>query len=233
MAAANHDERIIPIYRLFANLRMNLLPYIYGEAKHCCASGRPLMAHLIYDFLETEGEAVLHLEDQYLFGRSLLVAPVICEHAGGRDLYLPAGRWYDFWTGDVVEGGQTIDYPCPRNRIPVFVRENAVIPVNLNTACVMGTEGPEGAVSNRLDRYEQLAFLLYGPAPAGTYADGRGNRIAIKDGRLQGIWRDPVVLLPMCGQTLVGGDKMVAEVFASTVNGRRYIHNSRNREDDA
>lgn len=233
MAAANRDERIIPIYRLFANLRMNLLPYIYGEAKHCSASGRPLMAHLIYDFLETEGEAVLHLEDQYLFGRSLLVAPVICEHASGRDLYLPAGRWYDFWTGDVVEGGHIVEYPCPWNRIPVFVRENAMIPVNLNKACVMGTEGPEGAVSNRLDRYEQLAFLLYGPAPAGTYADGRGNRIAIKDGRLQGIWRDPVVLLPMCGQTLVGGDKMVAEVFASTVNGRRYRHNSMNREDDA
>ena len=226
MAEANHDDRIIPIYRFFANLRMNLLPYIYAEAKHCAKSGRPLMAHLIYDFLKTDGDAVLYAEDQYLFGRSLLVAPLIQEGESERCVYLPKGRWRNFWTGEPMEGGNTIRCSCALDRIPVFVRENAVIPVNLNAAHIMGTQSADGAVSNRLDCYEQLALLLYGDAPAGEYEDDRGNTIHMERGHLSGVRRDSAALLSMTGGTLSGGEPVTAEVFGRTVGGRLYAGNT-------
>lgn len=231
MAAANRDERIVPIYRLFANLRMNLLPYIYAEAKHCSRSGRPLMAHMIYDFLASDGDAVLHLEDQFLFGRELLIAPLVHEGEQERSVYLPKGGWRDFWTGDYVAGGETIRCCCALDRIPVFVRENAVLPINLNAAHIMGTQEACGGVSNRTDRYEQLALLLYGASPSGTYADGRGNDIRMEGGGLLGRWTDPIALLPMSGQQIAGGEALAAQIFNRCVDGRLFLSNATKPEE--
>lgn len=66
------------------------------------------MAHLVYDFLETDGGAVLDIEDEYMFGRALLVAPITAEGEWGREIYLPRGRWLDLWTGEPFEGGRRI-----------------------------------------------------------------------------------------------------------------------------
>ncbi len=177
MADANHDDTIIPIYRLFANLRMNLLPYIWQEAKNCSTTNRPMMAHLIYDF--PEDAAVRGIEDAYMFGRDLLAAPVIQEGAKGRNVYLPAGIWYDFWSGERFEGKKTVFVECPMDRIPVFVRDGAAIPVNLNDRLCMGTQNKDGAMSNRLDQYENLAFLLYGMEGRGVFQDEENNDVLL------------------------------------------------------
>jgi alpha-glucosidase (family GH31 glycosyl hydrolase) len=121
MARVNGAPEIIEIYRSFAKLRMKLIPYIYEEARFCVRKGRPLMAHLILDY--PEDEKVLDLEDQYLFGRYLLVAPVLEEKARSRKVYLPEGRWFDFWTGEPMEGGTYKEVNCPLNILPVFSRD--------------------------------------------------------------------------------------------------------------
>lgn len=182
LASVQEDERILTVYRLFANLRMNLLPYLWQEAKHCAKTARPMMAHLIYDFAKTDLESVRAIEDEYMLGRSLLVAPVIQEGAAGRAVYLPAGEWRDFYTGELFSGGRTIQIECGLNRIPVFVRENSAIPVNANGALILGSEGREGAVSSRTDAYERLGFLLYGASGEIRFTDDLGNDFTLTRG---------------------------------------------------
>lgn len=177
MAIANSDDSIVPVYRMFANLRMNLLPYIWQEAKHCSETLRPMMAHLIYD--NPDDEAVRNIEDEYMFGRDLLVAPVIGEGASGRDIYLPEGEWYDLWTGEKFSGRQSVFRDCPIDRIPVFVRAGSAIPVNMNENLCMGTPSKNGAVSNNLDQYENLCFLLYGEKGERKFWDEMDNNLVL------------------------------------------------------
>lgn len=176
MAAANQDEKIIKVYRLFANLRMNLLPYLWREARHCADTGRPMMAHLIYDY--SDDHNVIELDDEYMLGRDMLVAPIIEEGAAGRQIYLPAGNWYDFWTSRKITGASTVYYECDLKHIPVFVREGSLLPLHLNKALVMGSTDTAAAVSNNIDQYDNLGILLYTVDEA-SYEDETGVRICI------------------------------------------------------
>lgn len=123
ISKVNNAPEILDVYRKYSNLRMKLLPYIFEEAKCCVSTGRPLLCHLVYDYPDDEN--VLNLEDEYLFGRSLLVAPVFDEGIRKRSVYLPAGEWYDFWTGNCIAGGGSVEIPCPLDSIPVFIRSGA------------------------------------------------------------------------------------------------------------
>ena len=201
MAIANQDDAIVPIYRLFANLRMNLLPYIWQEAQHSSKTLRPMMAHLIYDY--AEDGLIRDIEDEYMFGRNLLAAPVITEGARERELYLPKGVWYDLWSGERFAGEQVIKSICPLDRIPIFVRDGSAIPVNLNTQLYMGTQGKEGAVSNTLDDYENLCFLLFGERGQHDFRDELGNDLTLawekQEETLCGTTACPVTLFRMDG----------------------------------
>lgn len=181
------DPELIDIYRLFANLRMNLLPYIYAEANYCAQVARPLMAHLAIAFPNDSKAWVVH--DQFMFGRDLLVAPILEEQAQGRSIYLPEGCWHDLFTGATYAGSQVISYRCPLDRIPVFVRDGAVLPVHLNDKGIMGTRSREGGVSNKLDEYCQLAFLRFG-GDTFHFTDDLGNELWLATGRVRG--RGPV-----------------------------------------
>lgn len=220
MAIANKDDSIVPVYRLFANLRMNLLPYIWQEAKNSSNTSRPMMAHLIYDY--PEDPEVHNIEDAYMFGRDLLVAPVITEGASGRNIYLPEGVWYDLWTGDRHDGKQTISYECPIDRIPVFVREGAAIPTNMNARLCMGTQSKDGAVSNALDRYENLCFLLFGTEGKRKFQDELNNDITLiwnqTNEEVEGTFTSDITLFRMDGND---HGSCSGSVFGRTVHGDR------------
>ncbi len=202
MAVANGDDRIISVYRLFANLRMNLMPYLWQEAQYCSQTSRPMMAHLIYDY--PEDTAVHNIEDAYMLGRSLLVAPVITEGAEGREVYLPAGTWFDLWTGNAYAGKQRIWQACPIDRIPVFVRAGSAIPVNMNGSFCMGTQRKAGVLSNDLAHYENLCFLLYGEDGEKAFRDTLGNDLLLTWNRqeesVQGKLACPVTVFRMDGK---------------------------------
>jgi alpha-glucosidase (family GH31 glycosyl hydrolase) len=68
------------------------------------------------------------VRDQYLWGRDMLIAPVYEKGATSRDVYLPAGKWYDWWTGEAVEGGKTITRQVDLACMPIYVRAGAIIP---------------------------------------------------------------------------------------------------------
>lgn len=220
MAIANCDDTIIPVYRLFANLRMNLLPYIWQEAQHSSETLRPLMAHLIYDY--SDDSAVRNIEDEYMFGRNLLVAPIVGEGEKERDVYLPEGVWYDLWTGERMEGKRSIRVLCTLERIPVFVRGGKAIPVNLNNRLCMGAQGREGAISNNLSSYENLCFLLYGDQGRCEFRDELGNDMVLdwneKEEKLCGATACPITLFRMDGRD--HGD-VLGMIFGRTVCGVR------------
>jgi len=173
ISARTGDERVVPIYRAYANLRMNLLPYVYNEAVSSAKSAEPLMRALMIDF--PDDPASYSVDDEYMFGHDLLVAPVLHEHVCGRSVHLPPGRWLDFWTLEEIGAGPcTIpSYPSDIERIPVFIRTGSILPVNLGDSMHLGS--PTGV---RGVGYRNLSFLITGvPTQQWTFTDDEGVRI--------------------------------------------------------
>ncbi|ADQ06440.1 glycoside hydrolase family 31 [Caldicellulosiruptor hydrothermalis 108] len=108
-------------------LRERLRPYIAEQFKLTHERGTPIMRPLFYDF--PQDDITWEIEDEYMFGPDILVAPVLYEGATSRRVYLPAGvKWVDVNYGKIYEGGQWIDsYYAPLEVVPVFVRESAPV----------------------------------------------------------------------------------------------------------
>ena len=118
------SDEFLDGYRRAAELRYRLMPYIYGQARHSADAGLPMVRALFIDFPDDPGAWLV--EDQYLFGSDLLVAPLM-EDVPSRDVYLPGGRWIDYQTGETYEPGWHHITP---GTIPavVLVRDGAAIP---------------------------------------------------------------------------------------------------------
>ena len=105
------DEEACDILREFVNLKCRLMPYLYGQAVRSHKEGRPVLRPMFLDF--PEDRACDTLDRQYMFGDSLLVAPIFKE-SGEVQYYLPEGTWYNLITGADVSGGkwqkETHDY---------------------------------------------------------------------------------------------------------------------------
>ena len=115
-------------YRRYAQLRMDLLPYIYSLAQQAAETGLPMMRALPLEFPDDPGAWDDVAEREYCFGEQLLVAPVYYGLDRFRYLYLPAGGWRDFWTGEWREGGRVHQVPADLETIPVHARAGAIIP---------------------------------------------------------------------------------------------------------
>jgi alpha-D-xyloside xylohydrolase len=112
----------------FDRLRYRLLPYIYSLAGAVTHEGGTIMRALVMDFPADTN--VFNIGDEYMFGPAFLVNPVTTYQTRSRPVYLPqtAGGWYDFWSGNAFDAGQTIDAPAPYDAIPLFVRAGSIIP---------------------------------------------------------------------------------------------------------
>lgn len=183
LADLYNDPELLALYRLYSNLRMNLTPYLYNEARFCVQTARPMMAHLMLDYPEDEVASGIH--DAYMLGRELLVAPVMAEGLKARRVYLPEGIWHSLFTGGTYTGGTWIEVACPLDRLPVFVRDGAVLPINLGASNVMGSCGRDGGVGSGLTGYERLTFVLFGDA-ACDFEDDLGVRLRVEKGRVSG-----------------------------------------------
>jgi alpha-D-xyloside xylohydrolase len=139
-----------PIYdaiEKFINLRYCLLPYIYSTSWEVSCNRSTMMRALVMDF--ADDKQALDINDEYMFGRSLLVNPVTqpmysktvmsgndsiqvedFSSVKSKDIYLPKGTgWYDFWSGEKFNGGQTIKKEVPLDIIPLFVKAGTILPV--------------------------------------------------------------------------------------------------------
>ena len=119
-------EKAYKILRKFLLIREKLKPYLVEQMKICCKEGIPLMRPLFFDF--PEDEIAYDVEDEYMLGSDILVAPVYEKGIENRKVYLPKGvTWVDFWTRENFEGGQWITRETPIEIIPVFIREGSKI----------------------------------------------------------------------------------------------------------
>ncbi len=112
----------------YIKLRERLVPYIYALAGAVTQDDYTIVRPMVFDFREDEN--VYQLKDQYMFGPSLMVCPVYTYGARSREVYFPAGVWYNFWSGEqIVSKGETMTVSAPLKQIPLFVRGGSIIPM--------------------------------------------------------------------------------------------------------
>ncbi|GAA2655736.1 glycoside hydrolase family 31 protein [Streptomyces vastus] len=124
----SYGEKAAAIMEKYLRLRERLKPYVLDVMRAAHEEGLPVMRPLFLEF--PEDQATWSVDDAYLFGPDLLVAPVLTAGATARTAYLPAGaRWMDAWTGETYEGGAAVTVDAPLDRIPLFLRDGARLPV--------------------------------------------------------------------------------------------------------
>jgi alpha-glucosidase/alpha-D-xyloside xylohydrolase len=146
-----HNVQVEPICRKFLELRYRLMPYLYSAVRETTLTGMPIMRALWLHY--PDDPVAVARGDQYLWGRDILVAPVVEKDATSRKVYLPAHRspgeggprpstssgrpepvegresWFDFWTEEKVDGGREIDRAVDLATMPLYVRAGAIVPM--------------------------------------------------------------------------------------------------------
>ncbi|MDP4238275.1 MAG: glycoside hydrolase family 31 protein [Bacteroidota bacterium] len=111
----------------FDKLRYRLMPYIYSLAWKVTDEHYTIMRHLMMD--NRTDPKVMNIDNQFMFGPSILVNPVADKGITSRTVYLPGGKWFDFWTGKSINGGQTVTATAPLDKIPVYIKAGAILPM--------------------------------------------------------------------------------------------------------
>ena len=126
-ASQLHNPQVEPICRKYLELRYRMLPYLYSAVRECATTGMPVMRGLWLHY--PDDAAAVARGDEYLWGRDVLVAPVVEKGASFREVYLPSGAWFDFWTGERMEGRRTIRREVDLETLPLYVRAGSILPL--------------------------------------------------------------------------------------------------------
>jgi len=194
-----HDQRVEPICRKYLELRYRLLPYLYSAVRECASTGMPIMRALWLHF--PDDPKAVACGDQYLWGRSMLVAPVVEKGATTRQVYLPRGAWYDFWTGERFEGGREIIKGTDLETMPLYVRAGSILP--LGPVKQVTAEKLDAPLSISIYPGADAAFLLY---------EDDGTSFDYRRGEWMGIqmtWNDTRRTL---GLSLAPGSRMLPPI---------------------
>ena len=149
-----YGEEAERIFRQYDDLRYRLLPYIYSEAVECGRSSLPMMRPLVLAYQDDPN--TFTLDDQYLFGRNLLVAPILDE-TNRRLVYLPGGEWVDYWSKETLSGGRWLTVDAPLHIMPLYVKAGEILPFGPKMQYV--DERP----------LDPLTLEIYVPAQNGRY----------------------------------------------------------------
>jgi alpha-glucosidase len=122
-----YGEQALSIFRDYDRLRYALIPYLYSSYYTTYRTGAPIMRALV--FHHPRDINTYTIDDQYYFGDNFIVCPVTVKNALSRVVYLPEGNWFDYWTGKSYSGKQYILVKTPIERLPLFVKEGSIIPM--------------------------------------------------------------------------------------------------------
>ncbi len=216
----------------YTDLRYRLMPYIYTLAGKTYFDDYTIMRPLVMDF--SFDKRVQNIGDQYLFGPSLMVCPVYRYNDRQRNVYFPNnGGWYDFYSGEYIAGGQNLTVDAPYERMPLFVREGAIIPVgpeiqytdekSAETIVLYVYRGQDGSFTLYEDEgvnynYEKGA---YSNIPL-SYNDGDGTlTIGEREGEFDGMLKErKFVIVPV--------SKENPKVFEPDAQGESVHYNGQN-----
>jgi alpha-D-xyloside xylohydrolase len=177
MAQFCSDNNIIDVSLKYANMHMNLSPYLYQIAKECADQSKPMMRHLYYDYHDDKN--VVNIEDEFMLG-DLLVAPIMDEGKSKRSVYLPKGEWMNIFTGKEDVGESSIEVHAAIDEIPVFIKKGSAMALNLNNKFEFG-----GSVSNSIDEYVNLCIYVSGDIGEYVFKDNDVDiQLSLEDGRL-------------------------------------------------
>lgn len=193
----SYGTRHEQLNRRAIELRYELLPHVYNVMQEASETGAPAFRPLFLEF--PTDEQTYKVNDQILFGRDVLVAPVLREGVTERNVYLPAGEWYDFWTGRRHAGGGQMRVPVTLESLPVYVRGGAFVfrqPVVQHTGEMPGNPLDVyvyPAVESEAAFYEddgQTRDYLKGAFLKRRFAQRRaGGGCTIEVGAAEGSWR--------------------------------------------
>ncbi|MCU1266936.1 MAG: Alpha-glucosidase [Acidobacteria bacterium] len=115
------------IIRKYLKLRYRLLPFLYTTLEEAHRTGAPLFRPLVLNYQDDAN--TYNLDDEFMIGADLLVAPIVKPDVTQRLVYLPKGVWYDYWTSRKYDGGSMIRIDAPLETVPMFVRGGAILPL--------------------------------------------------------------------------------------------------------
>jgi alpha-D-xyloside xylohydrolase len=168
----------VEVVREFARLRYRLLPYLHALAHEAHETGLPVARPLWLEY--PSDPHTPYIDRQYLLGPYLLVAPVFNEE-GRCNVYLPEGRWHDWWNGTVVEGPRYLQLTVPIERLPLFVRGDSLLPLAPVMDHVGQREWEPIELQVRVQNEARLRF--FDPQhPVETEARRRGDEVEVSLG---------------------------------------------------
>ena len=169
-----YGPQVEDVLRQYDTLRYRLLPYIYSEAWNVTNQGSTIMRALPLQF--PNEPRVRDIQDQFMFGSSLLINPVVDKGATERELWLPAAAgWVDFWSGERRHGGEVVKADAPLARIPIYVKQGSILPLG---APVQSAEDDSAPLEIRVYSGQDADFTLYEDGGDG-YAYEGGQRATI------------------------------------------------------
>ena len=124
------DEETVEIYKKFLNLRYEFLPYLYDLLHLAHVTGEPMYRPLFYDFPEDEN--VKEINDQVMIGASVMLAPIVNQGQKSRAVYLPEGKWVNYFTNEILDGGKEHLVRMKLGETGLFIKAGAMIPMFSN-----------------------------------------------------------------------------------------------------
>jgi alpha-glucosidase/alpha-D-xyloside xylohydrolase len=175
-----HNPEVEPICKKYLELRYRMLPYIYTALRETHETGMPMIRALWLHY--PEDPVAVGRSDEYLWGRDILVAPVFEKGAATRKVYLPHGKWFDFWTEELIDGGREIERKVDLATMPLYVRAGAVLPL-----------GPVKQYSDEPANAALNLIVYSGPNNASTLYDDDGRSFNYRRGefmKMEMAWSD-------------------------------------------
>ncbi len=161
----NYGDAAVANYKFCAWVRENLLDYVYNAAADANETGVPIMRSMAMAF--PDDASMVANDGQYMFGRDLLVAPVVTQD-NLKTIAFPPGNWTSLWTGETIAGPTNLTMEVPLDTIPVYLKPGAIVPVALNDSLQFGQSMTSGSVKALVvtpPNADDQAVLDYDAAP--------------------------------------------------------------------
>ena len=172
------DADTVRLFGDYARLHTALFPYIYSLAHEAAATGLPAVRHLVLHYpADPRAWAV---EDQFLLGDRILVAPVIERNARGRAVYFPVGTWVDYWSGESIVGPAERHVRAPLELLPLFVAGGKVVPTLDLPVDTLAPVARDSGLVGIDEATDTIRFTLYGEGE---------DRVVLPDGTVAEMWR--------------------------------------------
>lgn len=170
------DSATMQMFRTYAALHVELFPYIYTAMTEAHDNGTPIMQALWLQYYHDPKTAAI--DDEYMFGDHILVAPVIVQGATTRTLYLPSGDWYPFNGGLALAGGVSVTALAPTDTIPVYVPAGSVIPMLTRAPDTLITGTTSGNITTLADVITAQTLRVY-PGADGSFTVYDGSSFSL------------------------------------------------------